>query len=265
LELQWILALIVAVAISGLGWKVGALSRGGALAACLVGGLTFGLGGWIPAILLVTFFGTSSLLSRWGGDRKGVLAADFAKGGRRDAAQVFANGGISTLMTVFFGLQGAGLWLSGLIGALAAVNADTWATELGVLAPARPRLLLSGRPVEPGTSGAVTGQGLLAAAGGALLIGALGGLLSSDWRLLWAGLLGGFGGALVDSLLGASVQVQYGCPACGRLTEQHPRHHCGQETTLRRGWRWLNNDRVNGLASLAGAGLAMLVWIIAPA
>ena len=56
-------------------------------------------------------------------------------------------------------------------GALATVNADTWATELGVLARSRPRLMTNGQTVPVGTSGGVTAEGTLAALAGALFIG----------------------------------------------------------------------------------------------
>ena len=59
------------------------------------------------------------------------------------------------------------------------------------------------------------------------------------------------------------MQSIYWCPACGKETERSPRHTCGSETRHYRGWRWLDNDWVNGLASLAGALVALGVgWLI---
>jgi len=52
-------------------------------------------------------------------------------------------------------------------------------------------------------------------------------------------------GALFDSLLGATVQAIYYCPACQKETERNPVHSCGTETTQIRGWTWLGNDWVN--------------------
>jgi uncharacterized protein (TIGR00297 family) len=62
---------------------------------------------------------------------------------------------------------------TGFVAALAAANADTWATELGVLSRKEPRLLTTGQKVEKGTSGAVSGYGILAAVAGAAAIGLL--------------------------------------------------------------------------------------------
>ncbi len=73
---------------------------------------------------------------------------------------------------------------------MAAVTADTWATELGVLAAQPPRLITTGRRVAPGASGGVTPAGTLAALAGAGFIGVVGALLRPtapflpEW-LLW--------------------------------------------------------------------------------
>jgi len=52
------------------------------------------------------------------------------------------------------------------------------------------------------------------------------------------------------------VQAIYFCPSCQKETERYPRHICGEETNPLRGWRWLNNEWVNALASAMGAGIA---------
>ncbi|MFP3853693.1 MAG: DUF92 domain-containing protein [Anaerolineales bacterium] len=250
----------LAAFIAFIAYAGGTLSRSGAAAAFLVGALTFGFGGLLPAMLLIAFFVSSSLLSRFGSRRKQALAEKFAKGSTRDAAQVAANGSAAAVMAVLLGLRGDGIWLVALLGALAAATADTWATELGVLARSQPRLVTDGRPVEPGTSGAVTIEGTVAAGAGSLFLGGLAAVYQAAPSLALAGLLGGLGGAFVDSLLGASVQARYLCQSCGRPTEHSPRHTCGAATDFAGGWRWLTNDAVNAAASLAGAALAILVF-----
>ncbi len=257
---QFATGLFLGALVSGFAYLVQALSMSGAVAATAVGGLTFGIGGLVPAVLLLLFFVSSSGLSRLGGGRKRALAPAFAKGGRRDHGQVLANGGLAAALAIGYGLGGQVIWLVALAGALAAVNADTWATELGVLFGTRPRLITSLLPVEAGTSGAVTAEGVAAAAAGGALIALAAGWLVGDGRLLLAAGLGGLAGALLDSLLGASLQAVYYCPACGKETERHPTHTCGGETRLRRGWRWMGNDLVNFAASLAGALIAAGVW-----
>jgi uncharacterized protein (TIGR00297 family) len=142
------------IAIGAYGGK--ALSPSGALATVIVGTLTFGWGGLTPAILLVLFFVSSTALTRYRRGRKTTLSPGFSKGGRRDYGQVLANGTLAAVCSLMFGVQGDEVWLAGIVGALAAVTADTWGTELGVLSNRTPRLLTTGAHVPPGTSGGVT-------------------------------------------------------------------------------------------------------------
>ncbi len=253
------LGLILALALSAGAYAAGMLTLDGALAAVFVGALVYSLGGLTPAMLLVTFFLTSSLLTRWKAARKKAVQRRFEKGGRRDRGQVLANGGWTALFSLGLWLSGEACWLAGITGALAAATADTWATELGVLAKKPPRLVTSGRIVPPGTSGGVTMLGILASAAGGLSIGLPAAALSGNGRLLIAGLGAGIGGSLVDSLLGATLQAVYACPVCGVETEQHPQHVCGGPTRLVRGSRWVSNDAVNALAGLLGGLLGIAV------
>lgn len=239
-----------------------ALSHSGMLAAMLVGALHFGLGGLGPAMLLIAFFLSSSLLSRLGGERKKLVQTSFAKGGERDARQVLANGGLSSLCAVLYAIWPQGFWLAGLAGALAAANSDTWATELGVLSRRPPRRITDLKPAPRGASGAVSPLGLLASLCGAALIAGLAGLLSPGLDLALAALAGGFSGSLFDSILGASVQAIHYCPGCERDTERHPLHTCGTETHHLRGWRWLDNDGVNAAATAMGAAISIGLSII---
>jgi uncharacterized protein (TIGR00297 family) len=273
--MQILLGFVLAVFVSTLAWWAHALSRSGAIAASLLGMIIFGLGGLPWAILLLGFFISSSLFSRLFGRRKTGLVEKFSKGSERDAGQVLANGGIASLMVVLHELIPNSTWpWLGFAGSLAAVNADTWATELGVLSKSLPRLITNGKTVEPGTSGGISLTGSISAFAGSLLIALLALLLwqgdtVSPGFLQQASLvvllsLAGLGGSLLDSLLGASIQGIYTCPACQKETERHPYHTCGAPTTLRRGWSWLNNDRVNIACAAGGAILAVVVVIWLP-
>ncbi len=125
--------------------------------------------------------------------------------------------------------------------------------------------------VEPGTSGGVTLAGTVAALAGGLFIGlvgfiltqgaallTLGAFLPGEWILLPVAAAGGLAGSFFDSYLGATVQAIYYCPRCSTETESEI-HRCGQRTRQVRGWRWLNNDGVNFLATLFGAVVASLL------
>lgn len=252
------------------GYRRGALSGDGVLGALITGTLIFGLGGWEWGILLIVFFVSSSMLSFYRSADKEALAEKFAKGHRRDLGQALANGGLAALLAVGSFLRPHRTWFIACVGALATVNADTWATELGVLSRSLPRLITNGRQVEVGTSGGITWLGNVAALGGASLIGIVGSLslllLGEGWKsaamLIVAGTVGGVAGALADSLLGATVQAIYWCDTCHKETERSV-HRCGRQTRLCRGWHWLNNDVVNFLASVVGALAAtMLMWVL---
>jgi uncharacterized protein (TIGR00297 family) len=267
--------LIVGVAIStgigGLAYWRRSLTGSGWLGAIIVGTLTFGVGGWAWGLTLFTFFLSSSLLSHYREEFKEQRAAEkFAKGGRRDLRQALANGGVGALLALLYGLLGEPLLLfAAFVGVMATVTADTWATELGVLSSRPPRLITTGRQVEPGTSGGVTLLGTGAAAAGSAFIGlitlgfiSIGQALAEQpvspaWWLLPAALLGGLAGALFDSLLGATVQAIYRYPN-GRETERSLGRD-GTPTTFVRGWPWLDNDLVNLVSSLVGGIIAAAV------
>lgn len=251
--LQLAVGLLLAALVAGVAWRLGLLARSGAIAACLLGGAVYALGGLPAAILLVAFFVSSSLLTRLFTRRKRVVAGTYSKGGQRDAAQVLANGGPALLVLLLSALLGwpARLAWPAFAAVLASVTADTWATELGVLSRSQPRLITTGRRVPKGSSGAVSAVGSLAAAAGAVFIAGLAGLLGAGGgRVIASIALAGWLGAFFDSLLGATWQAIYYCPNCKKETEQHPQHTCGTPTRLQRGWAWLNNDWVNLLSAL---------------
>jgi len=264
--MQIIIGVLLALIIALLAWRVGSLSSSGAWAAVATGGLIFGLGGLAWAALLLTFFITSSALSRAFKKQKAVLAEKYSKGGRRDWGQVLANGALGALLAIgyFIPPHREWVWLA-FAGAMAAVNADTWSTELGVLSPIPPRMITTGQKVERGTSGGVTLAGTLAALAGSVLIALVAVIFHPGHQWLASLViitLGGLVGALIDSILGATVQAIYWCPTCNKETERHPIHTCGNPTSQVRGWSWVNNDIVNFACSLSGAIVTAGLWLL---
>jgi uncharacterized protein (TIGR00297 family) len=269
MTLQLVLGSILAAIVSYAALRVRSLNWSGALAAFILGTVVFGLGGPVWAILLLAFFISSSGLSRVAKKRKATLEKNFSKGSERDAGQVLANGGFAGLFVVLHVIFPLSIlpWL-GFGGALAAANADTWATELGVLSKKSPFLITTLKPVEKGTSGGISLAGTLASLSGGLLIAILSGLLSQSGSFvetLWiviAVTLSGLCASLVDSLLGATLQAMYYCPACQKETERHPDHSCGTATVPLRGWIWLDNDWVNGVCTLTGSILSIFLFLL---
>lgn len=289
--------LLLSSLIGALGYWRKALDLSGVAGAVLVGTVIFGAGGWTWGLLLITFFVSSSWLSFYRRADKREIGEKFAKGSRRDLGQALANGGAGAILAAVFAWYPHPLLFAAFVGAMGTVNADTWATELGVLSPDLPRLVTNGKRVPPGTSGGVTRLGTWAAVAGALLVGTVASAASltpvaalsplasstgvaslqqSPWGYAIAypllAIAGGLAGSFLDSLLGATVQGIYYCAACGRETE-NPEHRCDGQASLHsqgasplqpiRGWRWLNNDLVNFLSSIAGGVLATSVaWIL---
>jgi len=278
-----LVGLVLSSLMGALGYWRNALDSSGVAGAILVGTLIFGLGGWIWGLLLITFFISSSWLSHYRRADKRQISEKFAKGSRRDLGQALANGGVGALLAVVFAWNPEPLLFAAFLGVMATVNADTWATELGILSPDLPRLVTNGQMVAPGTSGGITPLGTWASLAGALVVGAMAALLIQIESLLdGAGLssglyaplrahvvaypllavAGGLAGSFLDSLMGATVQGIYYCAGCDKETES-ALHHCGQAARRVRGWSWLNNDLVNLLASVGGGLLAAsLAWIL---
>lgn len=270
LMIRLLSGLAVSALISWTGLRKRALAPSGVLGAILVGTLIFGFGGVIWGLLLIAFFVSSSALSAFKAAVKEPLSEKFAKGSQRDLGQALANGGLGALLAVGSYLWPNALWLAAYLGVMSAVNADTWATELGVLSKTPPRMITTGKAAAVGASGAISALGIGASAGGAVFIGLLALLLAALdsvlrkvafppmlawWPLL--ALLGGVAGSLFDSLLGATAQGIYYCECCGKETERRV-HRCGEATRHLRGWEWLDNDWVNFISSAFGGLIALL-------
>lgn len=263
------LSLVLASTAASVAWRRGALTRGGALAGAVFGTLLFTLGGVGWSLPLLAFLVPAAWLSGRGKGRAGP----------RNGRQVWANGGASLLALLLLGEASAAGAARAALAGLAGAAADTWATEVGRLTGAVPRHLASGRPVPPGTSGAVSLPGTLGALAGGGCV-ALAGLallaLPAGWGPAWLGVLwspmlhqgaglqaarqalvvwgAGFAGMMVDSVLGATLQERRRCRRCG-LAAEEARCPCGGETRRVGGLAGFDNDTVNFLATLAAAAL----------
>jgi uncharacterized protein (TIGR00297 family) len=256
-----VLPLVLASAISLIARRAGSLSTSGAIAATVVGTIAISAGtSW--GVFLVIWFVTASALSHLGRSAKATRTGDIVvKGGARDVWQVLANGGVYAAAALVAWAKPDSAPLAAVIGAaaLAAAGADTIATEIGTLVRTPPWSLRSFRRVQAGTSGAVSIAGTAAMVLGAIALALLAmhsGLITHD-QVPAVG-IGAIVGALVDTLIGATVQERRWCPTCQRETEQRV-HRCGTSTAPHGGITWLGNDAVNACCTLAGACAAALI------
>jgi uncharacterized protein (TIGR00297 family) len=262
---QFMLGLVLALAIATVSFRLKFLTASGAVATFLLASVIYGIGGWMWTVPMVTFFAASSMLSKIGSKKKLEAESLYDKSSRRDAGQVAANGGLAGAVIMIWYLfpEATIAAYAGYIGAIAAVTADTWGTEAGTLLSRAPRSIVTGNTVPPGTSGGVSMAGLAAGVAGALLIG-LSAAAFLDGSLRTGPFVGsiiaaGFVGTLVDSLLGATVQARYCCGSCGKETERTV--HCGDATTHAKGLTWITNDLVNWACAAAGCVAAVLLYL----
>jgi uncharacterized protein (TIGR00297 family) len=234
----------------GLGW----LTTSGAVAAALVGAAVFAGAGFVGAALLGMFFVSGSLLTKLSA-RGDPRRLDRQTGGRTPR-QVLANGAWAAVGAVMASASSMG-WPV-LAGSIAAAQADTWATEIGAYSKRPPRLITSRQVVTTGTSGGITMLGTVGGVMGAATAAAITVIAGSMPLIAWAALLGGLSGVTVDSILGATVQAKYACASCGAIGENRV-HSCGGQGERLSGWRWIDNDAVNLIATGTGAAVAAAV------
>ncbi len=268
-----------------------AVTLSGAIAGFLFGAAILYMGGIVFWVHLMLFFGSSTVASRIGTPEKMRLERIHEKGSRRDAVQVVANAGVPVVGLFLAHLTGVSSFLLLAAGGFASANADTWASEIGVLSRRRPRSLITREPLEPGTSGGTSPLGTTAALAGSALIAAwtvfglslvrastapplITGNLESVDAARSIGLLGvflviwfaGAAGSIIDSVLGATVQAQYRSRD-GQYTERRrgpetaDEKAAGSQTlhTRVRGLGWVTNDVVNIASAALASGLAVLV------
>jgi uncharacterized protein (TIGR00297 family) len=245
------------------------LNLSGMISAMIMGGIIFIIGGFFLWSILIGFFISSSVLSQYKKKYKKRFDSLYAKTSQRDSIQVIANGGVGLVCALIYAVVPDPLVLVLYGVSFASVNADTWASELGILSKKDPVFLWSQKRVQKGQSGGVTCLGTLAAFSGAIFIALIytfGIIWSIGWSstLVWHGIIiivGGVFGSLIDSLLGETVQAQY-CQENSTFTEK-PISEKGAPNPLVKGWRWLNNDGVNFSSCLATTLLMFGIgWIV---
>jgi len=225
----------------------------------------------LPFSLLVLFFLCGTIATRVNHAAKASLTQSSTGGsggeGPRNASQVLANSAAASAVvvaSVFFPQTvSARVVVVGSAANYAAAAADTLSSELGILSRQAPFLITQPwRRVPRGTNGGVTVSGLGAGALGGAVIAAAAALFERDARLAVGVLAAGVCGTVLDSVLGALVQVTVEDKASGRIIEGSNGRRVIVEkggSRVQRGFDLLNNNGVNFAMTASITVVAMLV------
>jgi len=186
-------------------FKFNILTRRGSFVAFLLGFYFTGIGGWHWLIPVLLFFFSSAAFTKLSNNIQGVKNESTA----RNAWQVIANIVWAVTSSVLFLLTRNEIFILLFIAFLAAVTADTWASEIGPLINKRCFSLAKIRMVPAGTNGGISFFGSLAALAGATFISSLSYYIffgSWHWDIIAVLSLSGFIACFADSLLGTFVE-----------------------------------------------------------
>ena len=254
----------LSLVIAAVAYRKNSLSLSGLIAATMIGTAMFWTGAfqgnYIIWISLISFFITSSVLTKYKAGEKQRFAKIHEKGGRRDYMQVLANGLLPLIFAVLTAWTGSFFTLVAGVTTIATSTADTWASEIGILSKGKTISILTWKPIAQGESGGVSVLGILASILGAGFIGLLFAVVAyvNQELLLWQSVVclviiagGGLLGSIIDSFLGVTIQAKYQGLITGIITEKQKLE--SEATRLISGWRIVNNDMVNFLSSLSAS------------
>lgn len=206
----WAIATNSVLALAALLLKTVTLS--GALVGAAIGATIFLCLGWHGFLVLVIFFTLGSAATKAGYKVKEALGAAEQKGGARRAIQALANGGVGAvcaLIALFVGGQARVAFQLAFVASFAAAAADTTGTEIGTAIAKRAVLLMRFKGVTPGTPGAISISGTIAAFWGALVVGLTGwgvGLVDLQGGMVAA--VAGLSASTLESILGGSSRAR---------------------------------------------------------
>ncbi|CAJ0749178.1 5770_t:CDS:2 [Entrophospora sp. SA101] len=260
-----IASFIISILLGLHGYTKKSLSLSGAIAAFFVGLGTIAHDWNVYAVVLLTFYFTSSRLTKYKAERKKKLEEDYVDGGQRTIAQVLCTSLFGTSIAILHQwIYGGNLeclledrgsrflfWMY--IGHYATCNGDTWASELGILSKDWPILITTFKKVPPGTNGGVSPLGLLASVMGGFIIGVFAlitivitdGCVKIWYEIIIISSFAGFFGSLVDSLLGATVQQTNYSEKSKKIT-----YHETENVKVISGIDLLDNNQVNFFSAL---------------
>lgn len=197
--------LLVVLTGASLLYKWGILTRYGSLVAGLLGVYLLVLAGWNWILPVLFFFISSVLFTRINPAYRQKSERSYG----RNAWQVLANILWALLSSVLFLITRNELFIFLFIAAVAAVTADTWASEIGPLVNKKSFSVADWKMHPAGITGGISLGGTLAALAGAFLVSAGSYVLFFDrWNGTIVALLtsSAFLACFADTFLGAFVE-----------------------------------------------------------
>ncbi len=186
-------------------FKYDILTRRGSFVAFLLGLYFAGIKGWPWLMPVLLFFLSSAAFTKL----KHAVKGGGKKSTARNAWQVIANTVWALASSALFLFTQNEIFILFFIVLVAAVTADTWASEIGPLLNKRCFSLSEMRMVPAGTNGGISFSGSLAALTGAAVISSLSYYVffgSWDWHTIAVLSFSAFFACFVDSLLGAFAE-----------------------------------------------------------
>ncbi len=202
-----ILTGLIVLLLSAIVYHTGALNLSGTLSSALLGLLVIYLGGTYTFLALLVFLVSGVAATKYRFEEKVKRGFSSAGEKTRSIGNVLGNGLAVLVFLAIEAITRQDVFWAATFSAIATVNGDTLASELGKIYGKRPRLITTLKPVKPGTNGGVSPAGELFALLGVLMIIPFAlPLTKYDFTMVLAILTGGFLGVNVDSLIGATLE-----------------------------------------------------------
>ncbi len=245
LSLRLFIILLSMGCIGGGAYYFRQLTLSGTIAAVVIGGISMYVYGFTALLTFLFFFLSAAVIGKLS-KRIRKIESIQAKGSRRDAMQVVANGGPATIALLLYKASGSTLFLMVFAACIAEACSDTWAGDIGVLSKKEPISILTGRKIAKGLSGGISFLGTSSGLLGAILVSCIyySSFEGASFALSAVSAASAFLGCLSDSFLGATVQAHYYDEERDMLTE-HTVSKSGKKLELVRGIRFMDNDMVN--------------------
>ncbi|WP_025724974.1 DUF92 domain-containing protein [Acholeplasma granularum] len=236
------------------------LTLSGFLSATIIGTLFFMFGSYVVWSVLIFFFFSSSIITKFNKD-------DKEKNGR-NFIQVISNSVVSLTFLILYYYLDELPYLIVSVVAIAASTADTWASEIGAMSKGKTFSILTFKKMEKGLSGAVSLTGTISSLFGAIAVALLFNLLYfiensfniflfSEFLIIIS--IAGFLGSLLDSYLGIFLQAKYKDLKSGKIIEFISNK--GQHILIS-GNKFVNNNTVNFIMVLTISIVTYIILII---